>query len=171
MDVKGAYQDIAELAKAVLLAAESRGVMIATAESCTGGMIASALTAIPGSSRVFERGFVTYSNKAKIEQLGVNPQKIDDHGAVSQPVACEMAAGALRHAPVGLAVSVTGVAGPEAAPEKPEGRVHFALARPDGLITHAQADFGAIGRANVRTQSVRYALRMLLSALHGSGHR
>lgn len=96
----------------VLEMAKARGIMIATAESCTGGMVAAALTDVPGSSAVVERGFVTYTNNAKTEMLGVSPATLAAHGAVSEPVAAEMAAGALAHAPVQLAVAVTGIAGP-----------------------------------------------------------
>ena len=117
------------LAKSILAAAEKAGLRIATAESCTGGMVAVALTDIAGSSDVFDRGFVTYSNAAKEQMLGVRATTLDTHGAVSEPVAAEMAAGALAHAHADLAVSITGIAGPGGAtPGKPVGLVHLAVA-------------------------------------------
>ena len=113
----------------ILRAARSLGLRIATAESCTGGMVAVALTDLPGSSDVFDRGFVTYSNEAKVQLLGVSHQTLSDHGAVSEPVAREMAEGALTHSNANLAVAVTGIAGPGGSQFKPEGRVCFGLAR------------------------------------------
>jgi nicotinamide-nucleotide amidase len=151
-------QDILDLARA-------QGVLIATAESCTGGMVAVALTDLPGSSNVLERGFVTYSNSAKKEQLGVTPETLDRHGAVSEHVAREMAKGALDHSHAGLAVSITGIAGPGGSEHKPEGRVCFGLAR-DGLETFSETkDFGARGRAEVRRLSRDHALDLLHRAL------
>lgn len=139
--------------------------MIATAESCTGGMVAVALTDLPGSSDVLERGFVTYSNNAKKEQLGVTPGALDRHGAVSEQVAREMAEGALRHSDASLAVSVTGIAGPGRSEHKPEGRVCFGLAR-EGLRTFTETkEFGAKGRAEVRRLSRDHALSLLQRAL------
>ena len=139
--------------------------MIATAESCTGGMVAVALTDLPGSSDVLERGFVTYSNNAKKEQLGVTPGALDRHGAVSEQVAREMAEGALRHSDASLAVSVTGIAGPGGSEHKPEGRVCFGLAR-EGLRTFTETkEFGAKGRAEVRRLSRDHALSLLQRAL------
>ena len=113
----------------VLDAARAKGVMIATAESCTGGLIAGALTEVPGSSDVVDRGFVTYSNAAKIDMLGVTRATLNDFGAVSEQVAGEMAAGALAASNADLAVSVTGIAGPGGSDHKPEGRVCFGLAQ------------------------------------------
>ncbi|MEL6980097.1 MAG: nicotinamide-nucleotide amidohydrolase family protein [Pseudomonadota bacterium] len=145
--------------------------MLALAESCTGGMIAARLTDIPGSSAVVERGFVTYSNAAKTDLLGVPAALIDAHGAVSEPVARAMAEGALRGArasaaDVGLALSVTGIAGPGGGTaEKPEGRVHFAAAAPGVETRHVMRDFGALGRAAVREASVAQALRIGLQML------
>ena len=152
------------LAEAVLCAARARGTMIATAESCTGGMVAAALTDIAGSSDVMERGFVTYSNAAKVELLGVAPATLDAHGAVSEPVAREMAQGALARSAAQLAVSVTGIAGPGGSEHKPEGRVCFATA---GLGTDRveTREFGALGRAGVRRAARDHALRLLLEAL------
>ncbi len=152
----------------MLEACEARGLMLATAESCTGGMVAAALTDIPGSSTVVERGFVTYSNAAKAECLGVPMALIEAHGAVSEPVARAMATGALAHSRADLAVSVTGIAGPGGgSASKPEGLVHFACARRGGATAHARIEFGAIGRDRVRTASVKQALEMLLTAAEG----
>lgn len=139
--------------------------MVVTAESCTGGMVAAALTDIAGSSDVVERGFVTYSNEAKAECLGVPLPLIERHGAVSEPVARAMADGALAQSRAQVAVSVTGIAGPGGGTaEKPEGLVHFACARRGTATAHHRAEFGALGRAAVRQASVVQALEMLLSA-------
>lgn len=147
----------------VLEALRRRGWTLATAESCTGGMIAAALTDVAGSSDVFERGFVTYSNASKTELLGVRPETLATHGAVSEAVAAEMAAGALDHSRARIAVSVTGIAGPGGSEHKPEGRVCFGLASGREVLTETR-DFGAIGRAEVRTAALRHALTMVLSA-------
>ena len=152
------------LAADVLDAARARGVMIATAESCTGGLIAGALTETPGSSDAFDRGFVTYSNAAKQQMLGVRPDTLDAHGAVSEEVAAEMAAGALRQSAAGIAVSVTGIAGPGGSEHKPEGRVCFGIAQAFGTRTET-VEFGAVGRHRVRAATVEHALRLLLDAL------
>jgi len=152
------------LAARVLAACEAQGLMVATAESCTGGMVAAALTDIPGSSVVVDRGFVTYSNEAKAEMLGVPAAMIAGHGAVSEPVARAMAEGAVAHSRAQLAVAITGVAGPGGGTTtKPEGLVHFACARAGAPTRHARIEFGAIGRDAVRTASVRQALEMLLA--------
>jgi nicotinamide-nucleotide amidase len=156
--------DIHDLATAVIAAASARGWTVATAESCTGGLVAGALTAVAGSSAVVDRGFVTYSNAAKTEMLGVPAALIEAHGAVSEPVARAMATGARDRASVTLAVSITGVAGPSGgSPEKPVGRVHFACASPSGLV-HEVRSFGDIGREAVRLESVRVALGLLRDA-------
>ncbi|TRW96898.1 CinA family protein [Paracoccus sp. M683] len=152
------------LAAQVLDAARQQGAMIATAESCTGGLIAAALTEVPGSSDVVDRGFVTYSNAAKMQMLGVLAETLDLYGAVSEQVAAEMAGGALQHSQAQFAVSVTGIAGPGGSEHKPEGRVCFGLAGAQGLLVET-VEFGAIGRSQVRRASVDHALRMLLSAL------
>ncbi len=132
---------------------------LATAESCTGGLIAAALTAVPGSSAVVERGFVTYSNEAKAESLGVPADLIARYGAVSAEVARAMAQGALAHSHAEIAVSVTGIAGPGGgSAEKPVGLVHFACARRGGTVRHVERRFGDIGREDVRTASVIQAL-------------
>ncbi|NNJ66889.1 MAG: CinA family protein [Boseongicola sp.] len=145
--------------------ARQHGAMIATAESCTGGLIAGAITDIPGSSDVFDRGFVTYSNAAKSDMLGVEPATIDAVGAVSEDVARAMASGALLRSNANIAVSVTGIAGPGGSDHKPEGRVCFGLAR-TGDVTHAQTvEFGAIGRSEVRAATVKHALALLADAI------
>jgi nicotinamide-nucleotide amidase len=149
----------------VLSAARARGVMIATAESSTGGLIVGALTEVPGSSDVVDRGFVTYSNAAKIEMLGIRPQTLADFGAVSEEIAREMAEGALARSDAGLAVAVTGIAGPGGSEHKPEGRVCFGLARQGQPTLTETRDFGALGRANVRAATVEHALALLLEAL------
>ena len=137
---------------------------MATAESCTGGLIAGACTEVSGSSDWFERGFVTYSNAAKTELLGVPAELIGQHGAVSEPVARAMAAGALAHSPAQLAVAVTGVAGPTGgSADKPVGTVWFGWATPAGTVTEHQRFDG--DRAAVRAATVRHALAGLLQRL------
>jgi nicotinamide-nucleotide amidase len=152
-------------AEAILEAARAAGVMIATAESCTGGMVAVALTDVAGSSDVVERGFVTYSNDAKIELLGVTPATLELHGAVSEAVAREMAEGALRHSRAQLAVAITGVAGPGGTAAKPEGRVCFGVAAAGRPAWAETREYGAQGRAKVRTLSRDHALALLAAAL------
>lgn len=155
--------DILALAEEVLAAARARGLKLATAESCTGGLVAGALTAIAGSSDVLERGFVTYSNAAKAEMLGVDPGLIAARGAVSQETAEAMAKGALAHACADVAVSITGIAGPGGgSAQKPVGLVYFGTASSSGGSVVA-ARFGDIGRDAVRAEAVRRALRLLLS--------
>lgn len=144
--------------------ARAAGAIIATAESCTGGLLSGAITDVPGSSDVFDRGFVTYSNAAKVEMLGVAEATLEAHGAVSEEVAREMAAGALARSGATLAVSVTGIAGPGGSGHKPEGRVCFGIATARGTRTET-VEFGAIGRANVRRASVAHALGLLRAAL------
>jgi len=157
--------EIRAAAEAVLTACGTSSLMVATAESCTGGLVAAALTDIPGSSAVVERGFVTYSNAAKAEMLGVPASLIETHGAVSDQVARAMAEGALAHSKADLAVSITGIAGPGGAtPTKPEGLVHFACARRDRDTVALRAEFGALGREAVRTASVLQALKLLEDA-------
>lgn len=150
---------------AVLQLARARGLRLATAESCTGGMISAALTSVAGSSDVFERGFVTYSNAAKQDMLGVLPQTLATHGAVSEAVAREMAEGALTHSLADLAVSVTGIAGPGGSEFKPEGRVCFGLARRGAQTQVETVDFGPLGRDAVRQATVDHALHLLAAAL------
>jgi len=157
--------EVESLARAVVAAAIASGRMIVTAESCTGGLVAGALTAVAGSSAALDRGFVTYSNAAKIRMLGVPGTLIDIHGAVSQQVAIAMAEGALANADAAVSVAVTGIAGPGGgSPDKPVGRVHFAAAGPAGVV-HICHDFGDPGREAVRMGSVAVALRLLLDQL------
>lgn len=154
----------ATLVDALARGLKARGWMMATAESCTGGLIAGACTEVSGSSDWFERGFVTYSNAAKHGLLGVSTALIERHGAVSEPVARAMAAGALAHAPVQLAVAVTGVAGPTGGSvDKPVGTVWFGWATPAGVFTEHQRFDG--DRAAVRQATVRHALAGLLQRL------
>lgn len=157
--------DIESLARRVVEAAMARGLMVAAAESCTGGLVSAALTSVAGSSAVVERGFVTYSNAAKSDLLGVPADLIDRHGAVSEAVARAMAEGALARSAAQASVAVTGVAGPGGgSPDKPVGLVHFAAAGPGGLI-HVERRFGDIGREAVRLDSVRVALGLLLDRI------
>lgn len=151
-------------AKDIVERASAAGIVIATAESCTGGMISAAITDVAGSSKILDRGFVTYSNAAKMDMLGVSAETLDTHGAVSELVAAEMAAGALQHSNATLTVSVTGIAGPGGSDFKPEGRVCFGIATKDGVETH-QVDFGALGRVGVRSATVAHALELLLQKL------
>jgi len=153
--------NVAEL----LAAARAQGVRIATAESCTGGMVAAALTEVAGASDVVERGFVTYSNEAKIELLDISPRTLEMHGAVSEEIAREMANGALRNSYAQLTVSVTGIAGPGGSEHKPEGRVCFAVARTGQETRSETRDFGALGRAGVRARARDHALALLARAL------
>jgi nicotinamide-nucleotide amidase len=152
----------------ILRAARSLGLRIATAESCTGGMVAVALTDLAGSSDVFDRGFVTYSNEAKIQMLGVTHQTLSDHGAVSEAVAREMAEGALAHSNADMAVAITGIAGPGGSQVKPEGRVCFGLARHGKPTEVATVDFGPLGRDKVRLAARDHALTLLVQAIGSS---
>lgn len=159
-------RDLAERAGALLARYEARGWRIATAESCTGGLLAAMLTEIPGSSAVVERGFVTYSNEAKAELLGIPMGLIATHGAVSEPVARAMAEGALRGSRAEVAVSITGIAGPGGAtPTKPVGLVHFGLAGAGASVRHLERRYGDLGRAPVRQRAVADALGLLEAAL------
>ncbi|MCR9073008.1 MAG: CinA family protein [Alphaproteobacteria bacterium] len=154
-----------DLSAQVLDRAKARGVMIATAESCTGGLIAGCLTEIAGSSAVVDRGFVTYSNEAKIEMLGVPAETIAAVGAVSEEVARAMAEGALTRSAADLTVAVTGVAGPGGgSAEKPVGLVHFGCALRDGKTVHRKVIFDG-DRSDVRRETVRTALEMLRERL------
>ncbi|WP_300542865.1 CinA family protein [Maricaulis sp.] len=148
-------------AETLLDRARTAGVMIATAESCTGGLVCGLLTEIPGSSDIVDRGFVTYSNEAKTEMLGIPARIIEAHGAVSSEVAKRMAEEALLRSNADIAVSVTGVAGPGSSGRKPAGLVHFALARRDGETRHEVHRFGDRGRDAVRLASVATALDLL----------
>ena len=160
--------DARALSRSLLDLCRMRKLTIATAESCTGGLVAGALTDIPGSSDVIDRGFVTYSNDAKRTMLGVEAGTLTNFGAVSKETATAMAVGALERAGVDLAVAITGIAGPGGAtPGKPVGLVHFAAAARDGRIIHREQRFGAIGRTAVRQRSVVEALRMLMELARG----
>lgn len=157
---------LVDRAAALLAACRARGWMLATAESCTGGLVAALLTDVPGSSAAFERGFVTYSNAAKAEMLGVDPALIAAEGAVSEAVARGMASGALAHARADVAVSITGVAGPGGGTAaKPVGLVHFACARRGGGVVAVERRFGDMGRSAVRLASVAEALRLFEAAM------
>ena len=156
---------IRALAEKVIAESAVRGVRIATAESCTGGMVAAALTDVAGSSAVFERGFVTYSNEAKMELLGVAPALLEANGAVSGEVARAMAKGAVRASRADLAVAITGVAGPAGgSPEKPVGLVWFGLAARGGATRIERRLFAGGSRGFVRIRSVEAALLLLLRA-------
>lgn len=149
-------------ATALLDLCKAKKLMVATAESCTGGLVAGALTDIAGSSAVVDRGFVTYTNEAKEQMLGVPVATLRAHGAVSRETAEAMAQGALKHSLADLAVAITGIAGPGGGTaEKPVGLVHFAAAARDGRLTHRERRFGDIGRGEVRRLSVLEALSML----------
>lgn len=149
----------------LLQRAREAGVTIVTAESCTGGMVAAALTDVAGSSDVFERGYVTYSNDAKMECLDVSPRTLREFGAVSEEVAKEMAEGALANSYASLAVSVTGIAGPGGSEHKPEGRVCFGIAMTGRPTRTETQEFGAQGRDKVRALSRDHALGLLSGAL------
>jgi nicotinamide-nucleotide amidase len=157
---------IRDRASALIRAFTERGWKIATAESCTGGLVAGLLTEIAGSSAVVERGFVTYSNNAKAELLGVPPELIAAHGAVSEAVARAMAEGALSHSRADVAVAITGIAGPGGGtPTKPVGLVHFGLAVQGRPTAHVERRYGDLGRAQVRGRAVEDALSLLEKAL------
>lgn len=159
--------DIEALARRVIAEAAAAGVMIATAESCTGGLVAAALTQVAGSSAVVDRGFVTYSNDAKSDLVAVPAALITAHGAVSEPVARAMAEGAVANSRAAVSVAITGIAGPGGgSADKPVGLVHFAAAGPAGVI-HVEKRFGDIGREKVRLASVDVALDLLLDRIGG----
>jgi nicotinamide-nucleotide amidase len=154
--------ELIQRARALLDLCRRKGLKLAAAESCTGGLLAATLTEIPGSSDVFERGFVTYSNEAKETMLGVPALILAMHGAVSRETAEAMARGALAHAPVELAAAITGIAGPGGAVEgKPVGLVHLAAAARSGRLILEERKYGDVGRAQVRRASVIDALTML----------
>ncbi|MEJ8560693.1 CinA family protein [Yoonia sp. GPGPB17] len=153
----------------LLTAAKAKGLMLATAESCTGGMLSAAITDIPGSSAIFDRAFVTYTNTAKVQMLGVKETTLAAHGAVSEQVAAEMAAGALRNSDADIAVAITGIAGPGGSEHKPEGRVCFGLARKTGVTT-ATVDFGALGRDKVRSAARDHGMALLRGAIDSIEH-
>lgn len=151
----------------LLALASANGVVLTTAESCTGGMISAAITDIAGSSAVFDRGFVTYTNAAKIAMLGVKQATLDVFGAVSEQIAAEMAKGALAHSDADIAVSVTGIAGPGGSEYKPEGRVCFGVADCTGVVTQT-VEFGALGRAQVRAAARDHGMDLFMQAIISS---
>jgi nicotinamide-nucleotide amidase len=147
-------------------ALRAKGWKLATAESCTGGMVAAVITDVAGSSDVFDRGFVTYSNSAKTEMLGVGPALLEAFGAVSSQVAKAMAEGALEFSKAQISVAITGVAGPGGGSvEKPVGLVHFAMATPGLPTVHSAKQFGDIGRSEVRAKARDFALQLVLDQL------
>lgn len=152
------------LAERILAVAKANGQTVTCAESCTGGMVAAALTDVAGSSAIFERGFVTYSNLAKQEMLSVRAQTLADHGAVSEQVVREMAEGARKAAGADVAVAISGIAGPGGSEFKPEGRVCYGLATAEGTTTET-VEHGALGRAKVRAAATDHALQLLLTGL------
>lgn len=153
------------LAERLLTFGLRANAVIATAESCTGGMVSAAITDVAGSSAVFDRGFVTYTNDAKIELLGVNAETLARVGAVSEEVAREMADGALRNSNATLAVSITGIAGPGGSAQKPEGRVCFGVAQQGRATISETVEFTALGRATVRQAARDHALTLLLDSI------
>jgi nicotinamide-nucleotide amidase len=158
--------DLLAHAAALIEAARARGLKIAAAESCTGGLIVALLTEIPGSSAVVERGFVTYSNEAKSQMLGVSPALIAAHGAVSAEVAQAMALGALDHSAADVAIAITGIAGPGGGnAAKPVGLVFLACARRGSGLAAQQAHYGDAGRGAIRVAAVAQALAMLTEAV------
>ncbi|WP_284777531.1 CinA family protein [Agrobacterium sp. lyk4-40-TYG-31] len=156
--------DIEGLAQTVVKDFGAQGQMLSTAESCTGGLIAGALTDIPGSSAVVDRGFVTYTNEAKMQMLGVSAVTLNSFGAVSRETALQMAHGALFRSRAELSVAVTGIAGPGGGSDaKPVGLVHLVAKRRDGQFIHREMRYGDIGRTDVRLATVRTALEMVLA--------
>ncbi|HWV41048.1 CinA family protein [Pseudorhodoplanes sp.] len=164
--------DIVEAARRLLDICRRKKLTVATVESCTAGLVAGTLTEVPGTSSILDRGYVTYSNEAKQEMVGVSAATLKAHGAVSPQTAAEMVRGAMARAPVDLAVSVTGIAGPDGGtPEKPVGLVYFAAASRSGALIQDEKRFGDIGRADVRKQSVLQAFRMLHDLAEGEAPR
>ena len=157
-------REIQDSAQRVLEAADKLDLKLATAESCTGGLLAALLTDVRGLGHVFERGFVVYSKQAKCDLLGIAREKVDSCGAVSKEIAVEMAQGALRFSLADVAISITGFAGPGGEDDE-EGLVHFACARRGGETCHREEHFGAIGRDGVRIASLEAALEMIEQAL------
>ena len=152
------------LAVDIIAAAKASNLKITCAESCTGGMLCSALTDVPGSSEVFERGFIAYSNKAKVQMLKVSETSLQIHGAVSEPVALEMALGAKEDANADISIAVSGIAGPGGSDFKPEGRVSFGICWTDGTASET-IEFGALGRKEVRNAATQHALKLIFKYL------
>lgn len=152
-----------EAARQLLVKAQTKKLKIATAESCTGGLLSALITEIPGSSQTLDRGFVVYTNKAKQDMLGVSGDILADFGAVSEPTAIAMAEGTLKHSRADLAVSITGIAGPGGqTPMKPVGLVHIAAIRREREVLHEACTFGDVGRANVRRRSLEVSIDLLI---------
>jgi nicotinamide-nucleotide amidase len=163
-------EDIVEAAKNLLAICKRKNLLVATAESCTAGLVAGTLTEVPGTSSILDRGYVTYSNEAKHEMLGVPRDILAKHGAVSPQTAEAMVRGVLGHSRVHLAVSITGIAGPDGgSAEKPVGLVFFACAGRGGALITSEQRYGNIGRDKVRKQSVLQAFRMLHELAEGEG--
>jgi len=156
--------DVLERADKVLDLAKARKLSLAAAESCTGGLLAALLTDVPGCSHLFDRGFVTYSEQAKVEMLGVDPERLERFGAVSREIARDMAQGALNHSDADVAVSITGYAGPTDDGGE-EGLVHFACAHRGGALHDREEHFGQRGRADIRKAALEAALEMMEEAL------
>lgn len=161
--------DIEAAASKIIALYAARGLMVATAESCTGGLIAGTLTEIAGSSAVVDRGFVTYSNQAKLDLIGVDASTLKTYGAVSRETALQMAHGALFRSKADVAVSVTGIAGPGGgSDDKPVGLVYLAVKARSGVVLHREMRYGEIGRDQVRLATVRTALELLIEAVQTS---
>ncbi|MBV2183453.1 MAG: CinA family protein [Rhizobium sp.] len=157
--------DVEAMAARIVAQFAARGLTVATAESCTGGLIIGALTEISGSSAIVDRGFITYSNQAKIDLLGVQPETLERHGAVSRQTATEMVEGALSRAQSDVAVAVTGIAGPGGgSAEKPVGLVHLTAKSRTGPLLHREMRYGDVGRSEIRLATVSTALEMLMEA-------
>ncbi len=150
----------------LIIRARDQGLRLTTAESCTGGLLAAEITEAAGASDVFDYGFVTYSDTAKQDMLGVRPDTLKAFGAVSEEVATEMAEGALKRSKAVISLAITGIAGPGSSDNKPEGRVCFALARTGHKTAANTVEFGALGRENVRQASVDHAMDMLAMAVN-----
>ena len=159
-------KDIFDLAKEVFDLASINKELIASAESCTGGMLSSAITEIPGSSAIFECGFVTYSNISKMKLLSVNENTLNRHGAVSEEVAGEMAIGAINNSQASLAISITGIAGPGGSTTKPEGMVCFSIANNNELKLTETKNWGPLGRDRIRQTATLHGLQLLSRTLN-----
>ena len=158
-------KDIFDLAKEVFDLASINKELITSAESCTGGMLSSAITEIPGSSAIFECGFVTYSNNSKVKLLSVNENTLNYHGAVSEEVAGEMAIGALNNSQASLAISITGIAGPGGSIKKPEGMVCFSIAIKNEIKLTETKNWGPLGRNRIRQTATLHGLQLLSRTL------
>lgn len=162
--------DLIEAARRLIAICKGKNLLVATAESCTAGLVAGTLSEVPGASSILDRGYVTYSNEAKHDMLGVPREVLARHGAVSRETAEAMVRGVLGRSRIDLAVSVTGIAGPDGGSAgKPVGLVHFAAATRTGKLAHAEMRYGDIGRASVREKSVLQALLMLHELAEGEG--